>query len=133
MILFTEAAKRCYSGQNARYAEKQCSTGRYESSSKFSDLGSDKNYEYLLSVNLILIDKFLALVVFQVFDFITIQKFNHLNISSMSQDFTCQKFVCEGGKCKFFMHKRVVVYSRVGANDQPDVATKTCECHAKNL
>ncbi|KAI6227779.1 hypothetical protein M3Y99_01218000 [Aphelenchoides fujianensis] len=42
-----EAAKRCYSGQNARFAEKQCSAG------------------------------------------------------SMATDFTCQKFVCEGGKSPF--------------------------------
>lgn len=42
----SDAAKRCYSGQNSRYAEKQCSSG------------------------------------------------------SMNMDFTCQKFVCEGGKCE---------------------------------
>ncbi|KAI6190545.1 hypothetical protein M3Y97_00129700 [Aphelenchoides bicaudatus] len=49
LVLFigADAAKRCYSGQNARYAEKQCSSG------------------------------------------------------SMLQDFTCQKFVCEGGKSPF--------------------------------
>ncbi|KAI6236563.1 hypothetical protein M3Y95_00170900 [Aphelenchoides besseyi] len=46
-LISVEAAKRCYSGQNARYAEKQCSSG------------------------------------------------------SISSEFTCQKFICEGGKSPF--------------------------------
>ncbi|KAI6187053.1 hypothetical protein M3Y98_00200600 [Aphelenchoides besseyi] len=46
-LISVDAAKRCYSGQNARYAEKQCSSG------------------------------------------------------SISSEFTCQKFICEGGKSPF--------------------------------